>query len=243
MMKEYEEININGIKIKSFESVVSTNDIALEESAEHLLTIVAERQTKGRGRMGRKFFSEEGGLYMSVIAIPEKTKLPFNLITPAAACAVYDALEKIGVCDIKIKWVNDILKNGKKVCGILTQAKSFGKGIEKIVIGIGINLKEPKGGFDESIKQKAAAIEFEGNRLDLAAEISKNIGKKLLLSEQEILAEYEKRLAYIGEERTFCDYANGMQQISGTVVGVNEEGFLKIRSSEGERILSSGEMI
>ena len=105
------------INILHFPSLDSTNRFALDkETSEHLLTIVADSQTGGRGRLGRSFFSPESGLYMSVILDPENIKCSLSLCTSAAAVAVREALENIGICDVKIKWVNDLLLEGKKLC-------------------------------------------------------------------------------------------------------------------------------
>jgi len=114
----------------------STNDAAKKKAAEGApegTVIIAESQTSGKGRGDHKFYSPKGGLYMSLILRPAFSD--FTLITPAAAAAVCRALENLGF-DCGIKWVNDIYKDGKKVCGILTEA-NVNDGWA--VLGIGIN--------------------------------------------------------------------------------------------------------
>ena len=119
-----------------YKELVSTNDTAkelAEKGAPEGALIVAEHQSGGRGRAGHTFYSPEGGLYMSLVLRPRFSD--FTLITPAAAVAVCRALEGLGF-ECGIKWVNDIYKDGKKVCGILTES-NINAGWA--VLGIGIN--------------------------------------------------------------------------------------------------------
>lgn len=121
---------------RRFKELVSTSDTAktaAKEGAPEGTLVIAESQSGGRGRAGHTFYSPEGGVYMSLILRPRFTD--YTLITPAAAVAVCRALEGLGfLCGIK--WVNDIYKGGKKVCGILTES-DMNSGWA--VLGIGIN--------------------------------------------------------------------------------------------------------
>ena len=124
------------IKKERYKSLRSTNDTAKIKAAQGApegTLIIAESQTDGKGRGDHKFYSPHGGLYMSLILRPAFED--FTLITPAAAAAVCRALESLGF-ECGIKWVNDIYKDGKKVCGILTEA-NVNDGWA--VLGIGIN--------------------------------------------------------------------------------------------------------
>ena len=108
----------SSVRILHYESLESTNKTAAELCEwEHLDTVVADTQTLGRGRFGRAFYSG-CGLYMSVIVDPLKIQAEIQNCTPAAALAVVDALESVGIDRLKIKWVNDILLDSKKICGI-----------------------------------------------------------------------------------------------------------------------------
>ncbi|MBQ7699617.1 MAG: biotin--[Clostridia bacterium] len=121
---------------KHYKELISTNDTAketAENGAPEGTLVVADHQSGGRGRAGHTFYSPKGGIYMSLILRPRFSD--FTLITPAAAVAVCRALESLGF-DCGIKWVNDIYKNGKKVCGILTES-NINSGWA--VLGIGIN--------------------------------------------------------------------------------------------------------
>ncbi len=236
---------INGIRIHHYYCVDSTNRIALENTnAQHLLTVIADSQTGGKGRMGRQYFSYNGGLYMSVVLRLSEIDIPINLCTPAAALAVKGALENVGVSSVKIKWVNDILLNEKKICGILTECRTAEEGIKSIVVGIGINLTEPENDFPAEIKHKAGYANFSGDKLVLASDITIRLGELVKKKPNDIVAEYEKNMVWIGENVTVTDYADNNRKITGKIIGVNDDCFLKIKLDDGtERLLSSGEII
>ena len=172
------------------ESLPSTNLTAKQlagEGAPHGTLVVAEAQTAGRGRRGRSFASPLGtGLYLSVVL---RSALPMEsaaLITSAAAVAVCRALQKVcGIDEVQIKWVNDLYYNGKKCCGILTEATAnFETGeLDSMVVGIGLNLYEPEGGFAPELADIATALfekDFFVSRCALAAAITNEL---LLLCE------------------------------------------------------------
>lgn len=239
------EMIINGIKIHHYDCVDSTNRIALENTdSQHLLTIISDSQSGGKGRMGRKYFSYNGGLYMSIVLKMSDISIPLNLCTPAAALAVKGALENAGVSGVKIKWVNDILLKDKKICGILTECRTTEEGLKNIVVGIGINLTKPENDFPEEIKYRAGCADFNGDKLILASDIVKRLGAFVKSNPTDIVCEYEKNMAWIGESVTVTDYADNNRKITGKIIGVNEDCFLKIILADGtERLLSSGEII
>ena len=146
-----------------FEETESTNTTAkgfAREGMSENTVILADSQTGGRGRLGRKFFSPDGtGLYLSIIIRPKFKYNDAFLITPAVAVAVAKVLREHYQLDARIKWVNDIYINDKKVCGILTES-SFDKNgnTEWAVIGIGINLCPPKDGYPKELSEIAGAL-------------------------------------------------------------------------------------
>ena len=148
----------NKIKIEVLEKTTSTNTIVKELASENGegLVVVAGEQTAGRGRMGRAFFSPgDSGVYTSILLKPQIKPEDAVQITTAAAVSVCRSLEKLGIFDSKIKWVNDIYISNKKVCGILTES-SFNsqKGmLDFAVLGVGINIYESEEGFPEDIKR------------------------------------------------------------------------------------------
>lgn len=144
--------------------------------------VLAESQSAGRGHLGRGFYSpKDAGLYFSILYHPKHHLSQSQVITAAAAVAVYTAVSRICGIDLDIKWVNDLYFREKKVCGILTEAvSSFETGeIDFVIVGIGLNLKEPAGGFPPSNIQQMGAITLDGctadgvpvNRSQLAAQI------------------------------------------------------------------------
>ena len=239
-----EKKTLFGVNIFHFSELDSTNKTAMEcENAKHLDAFVADFQTGGRGRLGRSFFSPDGGLYLTVALEPCKIVCGISVCTAAAAVAVRETLEKEGVSGLQVKWVNDILKDGRKVCGILTEARSEGNGISRVVVGIGINLKAPKNGFPDDIKDRAGAIGFCGDKLTLAAMIATRLGEIIGNTAETVVEKYRSRLAFIGETVTVTDYAGGSQKLKAKILGVDENCFLTVETDSGEiRTLSSGEI-
>lgn len=130
------------MEIHYYESLPSTNRTAARaarEGAEELYTVVAGSQTAGRGRMERSFFSPEGGTYFSTVLRPSFGFEHFGEITPVAAVAVHRAILNVTGTLTEIKWVNDLLLDGKKVCGILAESGVDVSGKLFVVLGIGIN--------------------------------------------------------------------------------------------------------
>ncbi len=232
------------IKILHFDTLESTNKTAAELSDwKHLDTIVADNQTAGRGRFGRKFYAADGGLYMSVILDPEKLNIKLLNCTAAAALAVLDSLSSVGISGLKLKWVNDILLDGKKICGILTGCNYFSSKIQKIVIGIGININIPEESFPDDIKNKAGSIFFDGDKIELAKTIAINLNKYTCQSKKDIAKEYNKKLAFLGCTITVQNYANNFEKITGKSLGVDENCFLMLETNDGEILhISSGEI-
>ncbi len=235
---------INGIKILHFSELESTNKTAMEiKDAEHLDTVIADSQTGGRGRLGRSFFSPDSGLYITIVLEPCKIVCGLSMCTAAAAVAVRETLEDEGISGLQIKWVNDILKDGRKVCGILTEARSDGGGIFRVAVGIGINLREPQGGFPEDIKNRAGAVGFFGDKLALAAKIAARLGGIVEKAPETVAEKYRSQLAFVGNTVTVTDYADGAKKLRVKILGVDENCFLKVETENGEiRTLSSGEI-
>lgn len=175
-----------------FKKLSSTNDKAKElasSGASHGTTVVADEQTAGRGRNGRSFFSPSGtGLYMSIIVRPNLPVSHSAAVTVAAAVASHKAiLRRTGIC-AEIKWVNDLLINKKKVCGILAEGcglRTEASGtpyFDCIVIGIGINISADTV-FPGDLAEKAGTLGINAKsreklklfRNELAVEITKNV--------------------------------------------------------------------
>ena len=159
-----------GLSSIVFGSVTSTNGILKEyarQDAPAYTVVVAEEQTEGRGRGEHTFFSPRGtGIYFSILLRYENRSFRPADITAAAGLAVSEAIEAISPKECKIKWMNDVYIDGKKVAGILAESGSCdGTGYSRgsfVVVGVGINVLTPEGGFPEEIRERAGAIFSEG---------------------------------------------------------------------------------
>jgi BirA family biotin operon repressor/biotin-[acetyl-CoA-carboxylase] ligase len=232
------------------QTVTSTNTIAKELAAKGApegTVIIAREQTQGRGRMGRSFYSPEAtGIYFSIILRPKLSMEDSLRITTATAVAVADAIESIASVDAKIKWVNDIFVNGKKVCGILTEASlNFENGgVEYAVVGIGLNIATQD--FPKGLETVAGSIWKDKPREDpissiLLAEILNNIADiKDSLTDAKYLEEYQRRSFLIGKNILVL---KGGQTIPAKAVSIDKDARLVVEYEDHtEEALSSGEV-
>ena len=239
-------------KIRIYKSLESTNKTAKElavAGAEHGTVVISESQTLGRGRHSRSFFSTPGGgLYMSIVLRPEMLRFENTTsVTAFAAVAVCEAIESVSEQKAKIKWVNDIFIDGKKVCGILTEAVTDFEsgGLEWIVLGIGINVGIRTEDFPEELRHSATSVfpekSVSGVRNRLAAEIMNRIlGEIPISSEKEIFEKYKARLMMLGEKITVIQ---GENEYKATAVDIDGAGHLIVDNENGEKItLFSGEI-
>lgn len=233
-----------------FDEVNSTNAIIkemAEQGAPEGTLAVAWRQTAGRGRLGRSFSSPEGGLYFSLLLRPEFAPELALLATSAAAVAVCRALEKNSESKCMIKWVNDVYINDKKVCGILTEGAFDAEtaGLRYAVLGIGINITEPKGGFDSEIADRAAAV-FGKRQVyseQLAAVTADTVNCFMdfyrSLESKEFMEEYRSRSWLNGKPVT---YEKNGTAYSGTAVEIDPDGRLLIEQNGETTALAAGDV-
>ena len=240
----------NKFNITLLKKTESTNlllkNVALN-GAEEGTVVVAGEQSAGIGRMGRSFFSPGNtGIYMSILLKPQIKPEKSVFITTAAAVAVCRALEKNGVGNAGIKWVNDIYIKGKKVCGILTQGNinPQSQELDFAILGIGINVYKPENDFPDEIKSIAGAIfdkEKDNLRNKLVADILEefnNIYKDF--DNTSYVDEYINRSFIIGKK---VDVISGSQIKEATVLGINNECKLHIEYADGAQcFLDSGEI-
>ena len=231
--------------------VTSTNTILkslAEQGMPEGFVLIAQAQTAGRGRLGRSFHSPIGtGLYFSVLLRPDCSAERSLFITTAAAVAVCKAIEKLTDKKPLIKWVNDLYFNEKKICGILTEASVNyeTKGLNWAVLGIGINLAEPEGGFPEDIRTIAGSLFCEKCPADMAARLAAEVLNQFfrLYKDMEtgaFIDEYRSRSFLTGREIVF---SRGNETFSGIVTGISEEAHLLVRLSSGEeQAFSAGEV-
>lgn len=246
IIRKYLSDYAGDIKIETVDIIDSTNDEMKRRAAKgegEVSLLVAEKQTKGRGTKGRSFFSPGGtGIYMSLLLRPAYTPEECTFLTTMAAVSCAKAVERLIGISLQIKWVNDLYLDGKKVGGILTQAhlSKDGRRVEWAVVGIGINLSKPEGGFPDELKDIATALGKKGcdikNRL-----IGEIINEFMLyyrsLTEKEFIREYSQRLFGLNEEITVKE---GEEEFKGRIIGIDDTCRLKLKLPDGsERVLNS----
>lgn len=202
----------NSIMLDIRNTVTSTNTVLKEialSGGKQGYVLISERQTAGKGRLGRSFYSpNDTGIYMSILLRPKMTIEDSLLITTSAAVAVSRAIENLCEKEAKIKWVNDVFVEDRKVCGILTESSlDFESGrLEYAVVGIGVNISKPKNDFPDEIINTAGGFldNIKGNvRCRLIAEIlNEFIGHIENLSSKYYLDEYKRRSFLIGQNIT-----------------------------------------
>ena len=223
-------LNHEKLNIKIFDVIDSTNSEAKRMALSHdtqggfaPTLLVAKEQTLGRGRMGRRFVSNLGGIYMSLVYVTEKPLSDAVSITTATASVVAEAIESIIGAPMKIKWVNDIYNDRGKVAGILAEAVSVGERIA-VIVGIGINTGASD--FPEEIQNVASSIgELDGQESLLIAKIADGL---LYCAEnpkdRSYMEAYRKRFMLKGKT---VDLIRGGERVGGgKVIGVDDNGGL-----------------
>ncbi len=247
LIKKLLSFENNDISVITVRETSSTNDEVRSlavNGAEGTVLYVADSQTKGRGRKGRSFFSPDGtGIYMSLLLHPSLPAESCTLLTPMCAVAVSEAIESIVSAESKIKWVNDIFIDGRKVAGILTEG-AFTKGrIDYAVVGIGVNISLPEEDFPEEIRSTAGAL--TENRTDFRNELIAEITNRFMhyykqLPKKAFLDKYREKLLFLGEEITVIA---ADKTYTATAEDIDDDCRLIVRTPEGERIaLGSGEI-
>ena len=203
----------------------------------------ANEQTAGRGRLGRSFYSPAGnGLYLSFLFSSSAPLEELGAVTPYAAVAVAGAIESAcGTTGIGIKWVNDLLIDGKKICGISAEAMTpmNDGGENRIILGVGINLRSD--GFPEELKEIAGALGCTVNRCALAAGIATRLARFADdPRDRSFMAEYTARSVVIGKRVRLNKWGD---TVEGTVRGFDENGGLLLDVGEKEpRLFTGGEI-
>lgn len=222
------------MKTAIFEEVTSTNDAVLQYlPARENVIVCARRQTEGRGTKGRSFLSGEGGVYLSALLLFEELRAANAfLIMAHAAVSVCRTAEEFGVT-AQIKWANDVLVGGKKLCGILVENALKGDFVERSVIGIGVNVANDVsslGGIAVTLSEAA------GRPLscdDVRDALIKNFCKKSSFSD------YLARVAFLGKEVLVTE---GEKTSLARALSVLPDGRLEIEQGGVRRALSSAEI-
>ena len=212
--------------------------------------LVAERQTGGKGRMGRSFFSPKSGLYMSFIIRPQNA-FSAGLYTTMAAVATAEAISEVCGKEVGIKWVNDLFYRDRKICGILVEGETGAGGIDFAIVGIGINLSDPEGGWGE-IAEIAGSLY---GAVEPPAGVRKALAKTIVeryfahydaLPDRGFLKEYASRMFLIGKEVRiipFGETGEGISQKKALVTGIGNDAELLVKNDDGtEEAIFTGEV-
>lgn len=226
-----------------FDELDSTNTYAKKHHASlpDKTVIAADTQTAGRGRCDRKWCSGKGGLYFSVLLKPHKTDFLSN-VTQLMALSVCRALEDLRV-PAYLKWPNDVLADGKKICGILSETVAFGGRIDALAVGTGVNVSQD--GL-ERVGQPAVSLRELGVLTDketlLAAILDyfwRDYDALLQRGFEAIRTPYKARFPYLGKQTAV---KNGGQTLFGTVQDVSPGGTLVLRTAKGTENIYIGDM-
>ena len=239
---------IFGQRMEVHQQLDSTNiraKLLASQGAPHGFMVCADAQTGGHGRFGRAFFSpEHSGVYISYIIRPKLAAEKAVMITSLAAVAVARAIEALSEVDVKIKWVNDLYINARKVCGILCEASmDFESGqMEYVVLGIGVNVARMT--FPEPLSDIATSVVNECgtpvSRCRLIAEISAQLEALYgQLETGEFMRESRERSNVIGRDVTVLQ---GNDRYEAHVLDIDDLGRLVVRTGDGVSRLGAGEI-
>ena len=210
----------------------------LADEISHGMVIVAEKQTAGRGRRGRSWLSESGeNLYFSLLLKPDFAPEQASMLTLVMAQAVAEGIDAMCGCKCEIKWPNDIVLHGKKVCGILTEMQLDAGRIKQVIVGVGVNVNQ--------VEFAAEGLTYAGSlRTELGVEVDKRKVLAAILerfrghykvfcqagSLKPLQKAYEARLANYGKEVNVLDPKGAYQ---GVALGINDKGELLVRRTDG----------
>lgn len=225
----------------------STQDIArklAEEGWGEGTVVIADKMTSGRGRLGREWVADEGGLWMTVILRP-KTLSNLQLINLVAGLSVVEGVRKLHEVPLKLKWPNDVILNGKKLCGILSEGKFSGNVVDYILLGIGINVNNK---IREDLKDVAISLKdylgFEVDLQLLLTEVLRSFSNHYTVllagNTSRVVSEWRRYSITIGKNVRVIT-PSGI--IIGTAIDVNEDGSLLLKTYEGTTKIYCGDIL
>lgn len=232
-----------GKNIYYYEETGSTNTDAKrfgEEGAAHGTVVVADKQNAGKGRRGRAWQSPEGkDIYFTILLRPEFVPDKASGLTLVMALSVAQAIESCGL-EAGIKWPNDVVLNGKKICGILTEMNVETDYIQYVVVGVGINVNLDV--MPEEIKETATSILLESGKKMARAKLLQDVLERF----EENYERYEKDLSLANMMEEYNGYlVNRNRQVrvldpkgeyEGTARGINEYGELLVETGDGQTV-------
>ncbi len=222
--------------------VESTNEWAKEMAmygACEGTVVIAGTQTGGRGRIGREWVSPTGGLWFSLILRPKLRPTEAVKLTFVAGLAVAKVLREMFGLKAETKWPNDVLVNGRKICGILTEMNTIGETVNFVVVGVGVNANfDLEKVFPEQLRKVATSLENELGRKVRLEELFRNLLERLenlygLFAKEgfnSILEEWKNYAGFLGRQ---VEVTSPTEKLSGLALDVDYEGALVLRLGDG----------
>jgi len=239
------------LQLHHFYKIRSTNSAAMTAAAEGARegsVFIAEEQTAGRGRGANSWQSaRSAGIYCSVVLRPALPPSDVLVLSLAAALAVRAAIEQVDArISVDLKWPNDVLIAGKKVCGILTEMNAEATRVRHVVVGMGINVNQAS--FPQELQAQATSLRLatggEWSRVELTAALLKSLDReyRLLVEEEDarlsILRRFAEQSSWISGKQVRIEDNGG--RIQGTTEGLDDRGFLQVRTAQGLQTVLSG---
>ncbi len=239
-IKQGLKTKVVGKEIHLFPEAASTNTLAMEmatQGAAEGTVVIAELQTSGRGRLGRKWISPKGNLYLSVILRPDIPMHKAPIITLMGAVAVTSAIRDLCNVPVAIKWPNDVLVASRKVSGLLTEMSAEQDRIRHLVLGIGVNVNMEQNSLPPDLRPLVTTLAAEAgtkiNRTELLRQILRQLDcwyKTFLNNTADVLREWEKLNMTIGNRITV---SGAGETLEGLAQAIDEEGRLVIMRDDG----------
>jgi len=236
-VKDRLQTKILGHPVLLLRELTSTNDLAKElavKDAREGTVVVAETQTIGKGRLGRKWASPAGGMWLSIILRPKTKPKHAPKLTLMASVAVAKTFSRLFQLKPEIKWPNDVLINHKKVCGILTETKTKGEALDFVILGMGINANFDINALPASLRGSSTTLKEE-----LGKKIEREILLRTLLRETEslyilflkeefetILKEWRNHASFLG---SYVEIVSCKEIIRGWATDMDTDGALMIK--------------
>ncbi len=230
-----------GYEIRHYRALSSTSQVAKEiarNSSRERIVVLAETQFQGRGRLGRRWFSPRGGMWLSLILRPKlnpKDTLKLTFIASSAVAVTIE--EKFGI-RTEVKWPNDVLINSRKVCGILTETSLLNGEVEFTIVGIGLNANIDMEALPELIRSASTSLKHElGHEID-SRELIENLLKAFEHRYQRLqqglwpylLQEWKGLASFLGEKVRITSLG---EVLIGEALDVEEDGVLSVRLESG----------
>ena len=242
-MKKYEVLDSTNLEARR------TIEYTCAEQSLHGLVVMAEQQTNGKGRMGRAWASSAGaGLWFSVVIKPAVPLAQASLYSFVAAVAVAEAIRQETALQVQLKWPNDVLLNGRKLCGILLELVPCAKNETYIIIGIGVNVNQQKSEFPDELQDKAVSIAMAAHQqydcLALLSPVLQKLDENCMLLEREGFAplreKWKQLSCMIGQ--TVSVQPKGAEAYIGVSEDLAMDGTLLVRTQNGVIPVMTGDV-